>query len=109
MVGHPETFHLVAIGPSVPPPSQNDRQVILSFFITALSASRSLSLLTPSSANGLPSYFFTSDRSCGYMARQGPHQWPQKSRTTTFPLYSLSLNCLPSMSSPSISGADLPM
>ena len=44
------------------------------------------SLLTPSRTNGLPSIFFTSDRSCGYMARQGPHQSPQKSTTTTLPL-----------------------
>ena len=33
-----------------------------------------LSLLMPIRANGLPSSLFTSDRSCGYMPRQGGHQ-----------------------------------
>jgi hypothetical protein len=36
-------------------------------------------------AKGLSASRFTSDRSCGYMARHGPHQFPQKSSTTTFP------------------------
>ena len=73
------------MGPLVSPPSHHDRQVIFSFSITFLSFSLSASLLTPSRANGLSSRRFTSDRSCGYMARQGPHQLPQKSSTTTFP------------------------
>jgi hypothetical protein len=30
-------------------------------------------------------YFSTSDRSCGYIARHGPHQLPQKSSSTTLP------------------------
>jgi hypothetical protein len=33
--------------------------------------------LTPMRANGLPSIFFTSDRSWGYMSRQGRHQFPR--------------------------------
>ena len=44
-----------------------------------------LSLFIPIKANGFCSIRFTSDRSCGYRSRQGPHQWPQKSRTTTLP------------------------
>src|SRR5687767_1529893 len=108
MVGQPLTFHALAMGPLVLPPSHQERQVMFSFFMT--SRSRSLgSELMPSSANGLFSSLFTSDRSCGYMARQGPHQSPQKSSTTTFPRYSLSLNVLPSTSSPWISGATLPI
>ena len=46
---------------------------------------RSLSLLTPSNANGFPLNFFTSDRSCGYNSRQGPHQCPQKLSMITLP------------------------
>ena len=44
-----------------------------------------VSLFTPISANGSSASRCTNDRSCGYMARQGPHQSPQKSSTTTFP------------------------
>ena len=36
-------------------------------------------------AKGRPANFFTSDRSWGIIARQGPHQNPQKSRKTTLP------------------------
>jgi hypothetical protein len=84
-VGQPRTLHSFEIGPSVPPPFQNDRQVILYSFMMSLRASRSSSLFTPIRANGLLSSLFTSDRSCGNMARQGPHQNPQKSSNTTFP------------------------
>src|SRR5262249_23730977 len=49
-----------------------------------------------------------SDRSCGIIATHGGHQKPQKSRTTTLPLYSLSLKVLPVVSLPVISGARLP-
>ena len=65
--------------------ADNDRQVMRSFSRIGLRASRSGSELTPTRANGLPSSFFTSDRSCGYMARHGGHQFPQKSSKTTFP------------------------
>jgi hypothetical protein len=58
---------------------------MFSFSRTFLRASRSVSLLTPMMAKGWFLYFSTSDRSCGYMARQGPHQLPQKSSRTTFP------------------------
>src|SRR6516162_6116785 len=83
--GQPVTPHFDEIGPPVPPPFQNDRQVMCSLARTFFSSSRSWSLLTPIRANGLPSRRFTSDRSCSYMARQGPHQFPQKSSSTTFP------------------------
>src|SRR5688500_18094408 len=73
----------------VPPgpagPFQNDRQVIRSSASLDFRPCRSSSLFTPIRANGLPSIFFTSDRSYGYMARHGGHQSPQKSRRTTFP------------------------
>ena len=73
-------------GPPVPcGPFQKERQVICSFSKTAFSAFRSGSEFTPTNAKGLSSSFFTSDRSCGYMARQGPHQFPQKSSKTTLP------------------------
>src|SRR5438132_5969793 len=88
-VGQLCTFHWVEIGPLVPL-FQNDRQVMFSSFIRCLMCSRSVSLLTPTRTKGLPSRRFTSDRSCGYMARQGPHQSPQKSSVTTFPRRSLS-------------------
>src|ERR1041385_140213 len=104
MVGQPMTFHLLAMGPLVLPPSHQERQVMFSFLRTCLSFDFS-SLLTPISANGFPSSRFTSDRSCGYMARQGPHQSPQKSITRTLPAYSLNLNFFPSTSWPSMSGA----
>src|SRR4030095_6066278 len=85
-VGQPLTLQALEIGPCVPPaPFQNERQVICSLASLRLRAARSRSLLTPMSANGLLSSFLTSDRSCGYMARQGPHQCPQKSRSTTLP------------------------
>ena len=73
------------IGPPVLPPFQKERQVICSSFSVSLSLLRSSSLLTPTRAKGLPASRFTSDRSCGYMARQGGHQLPQKSSTTTLP------------------------
>src|SRR4029450_3401440 len=79
------TFHVSAIGPAVLPPSHQLRQVRSSFITVFLSASRSLSLLTPSSAKGFPARRFTSDRSCGYISRQPPHQSPQKSSSTTLP------------------------
>jgi hypothetical protein len=40
------------------------------------------SLLTPIKANGLSLRLVTSDLSCGYMARQGGHQSPQKPSIT---------------------------
>ena len=40
---------------------------------------------TNDGVNGLSESCFTSDRSCGYMARQGGHQSPQKSSMTTLP------------------------
>lgn len=85
-VGQPMTFQRVAIGPSLLPPSHQLRQVICSFAMTLLSSSRPVSLLMPTRANGLPSRRLTSDRSCGYMPRQGGHQCPQKCSTTTLPL-----------------------
>ena len=81
----PSRRRAMAIGPPVLPPSNQDGQVICSLAIAACSSSRFLSLLMPTRANGLPSSLFTSDRSCGYMSRQGGHQSPQKSRTTTLP------------------------
>ena len=53
--------------------------------IAFFTVSRLPSLFTPRITKGWFLYCFTSDRSCGYMARQGPHQWPQKSRNTTLP------------------------
>ena len=43
------------------------------------------SLLMPMRAKGCSARRFTSVFSCGSIARQGPHQNPQKSSTTTFP------------------------
>src|SRR5437588_3689083 len=83
--GQPLSFHLVEIGPVVLPPFQKERQVIFSFTRTCFSSARLVSLFTPTRANGLSFRRFTSDRSCSYMARHGPHQFPQKSRSTTFP------------------------
>ena len=83
-VGKARMVHDVAIGPLVLP-SRNDRQVRFSDRTASLTVSLLGSLLTPTRANGLPSSFFTSDRSCGYMARQGGHQCPQKSSSTTLP------------------------
>ena len=57
---------------------------MFSFFMASKTFSFG-SLFTPMSANGLSFNLATSDRSWGYIARQGPHQWPQKSRTTTLP------------------------
>ena len=54
-------------------------------FVSKAEAFRIMEKKNPELTNGLPSNRFTSDRSCGYMARQGGHQCPQKSRTTTFP------------------------
>src|SRR5438067_12170579 len=96
------------MGPSVLPPSHQERQVSWFLSLTFFTSSRLSSELTPSRAKGLSASFFTSDRSCGYMARQGPHQCPQKSSRTTLPLYSESLKDLPSRSSSSMSGAGLP-
>ena len=67
------------------PSSHQLFHVIDSLTSVSLSASRSSSLLTPNKAKGLSAYFFTSDRSCGYNSRQGPHQWPQKVNMTTLP------------------------
>src|SRR5262249_42225188 len=64
------------------PPGTPGKLLLLNDLFTL---SRSSSELTPSRTNGLSTSFFTSDRPCGYMARQGPHQWPQKSSTTTLP------------------------
>ena len=63
-----------------------ERQV-MPFFL-ASSRYRSLlgSVLTPIRTKGSFLSRSTSDRSCGNMARQGPHQKPQKSSSTTFPL-----------------------
>ena len=65
-----------------------DEAAFVSFLstLTFRSASRFRSLFIPINANGLSFSLFTSDRSCGYIARQGGHQSPQKSRTTTLPL-----------------------
>src|SRR5438067_619020 len=86
------------MGPLVSPPSHHERQVIFSSAMTFLRKSLLGSLLMPRRAKGLDSIFCTSDRSCGYMARHGPHQCPQKSSITTFPRYSVSLNFLLSSS-----------
>ncbi len=87
MVGQPVTPHLVEMGPLVPSrPFQKLRQVSSYSTRTFLRVSRSASLFTPIRANGWSFSLFTSDRSCGYMARHGGHQSPQKSMTTTFPL-----------------------
>src|SRR5262249_10169849 len=84
--GQPRTCHSAEIGPPVPlGPFQNERQVICSFSFFFLQSSRSLSLLTPIRAKGLPSSRFTSDRSWGNIARHGGHQCPQKSSRTTLP------------------------
>src|SRR2546430_625280 len=79
-----DTFHLVVIGPARPP-SHHDRHVISSSCMCLRSACRSVSLLTPRRANGMPSNRLTSDRSWGYIARQGPYHDPQKWSTTTLP------------------------
>src|SRR5262249_44795428 len=107
--GQASTFHLSAIAPSVPRgPFQNDRQVIRSRCRSGLIASRFGSLLTPIKAKGLFANFFTSDRSCGYMARHGGHQFPQKSGLTTSRGEAGSLNVSRSRSSFWVSGAGLP-
>jgi len=80
------TAQRVEMGPEVLPPFQKERQVMFSFSIAFFKSALSRSLLTPTRENGLPSSLLTSDRSCGYMARQGGHQFPQKSSSTTFPL-----------------------
>jgi hypothetical protein len=60
-----------------------------------------------------PSFFllsrFTISFSSGSIALQGPHQNPQKSKTTTLPLYSERLKGLSSWSVPYIFGATMPI
>src|SRR5215813_6654220 len=84
-VGQPCRAHSSAIDDPLPPRLlRNERQVICCFSFLALSVSAESvsSPLTPRRTKGLPSSFFTSDRSCGNIATQGPHQCAQKSSKT---------------------------
>src|SRR5215217_9028594 len=102
MAGCPETPQCVVIGPPVPP-SHQQGQVTLPASIDLLSVSRRSSVLTLTTANGLPSYLAWSARSLGYIATQGRHHSPENTSRTTLPRKSLSLNRFPSTSAPSIS------
>src|SRR5262245_18591428 len=112
IVGQPLTPQFDGISPCVPSsPQEKLRQVICSSTNSFFFSARVFlpSLLTPISAKGSSFILPTSDRSCGNMARQGPHQYPQKSSITTLPRYSESLKSTPSRSLPTMSGATAPI
>ena len=83
----------LAAGPSIPP-SMTLGQSTWFAARNLASASRSLSLLTPISLEGLAAQFFAELLQLGSWAAQGPHHMPQKSTSTTRPLRLESLTAL---------------